>query len=96
MIPAQQIRFNAPNPPPQIPGRPPPEVKKDPESTVTNGGLGDMDVGVLNARAGVRNAGGEEVMDRVQDVLKTLVEQAQAKEGKGEKSVDGGHMMAYG
>jgi hypothetical protein len=71
-------------------------VKKDPESSVTNGGLGDMDVGVLNARAGVRNAGGEEVLDRVQDILKTLVEQAQAKEEKGEESVEGGDMMADG
>lgn len=71
-------------------------MKKDPESSVTNGGLGDLDVGVLNARAGVRNAGGEEVLDRVQEILKTLVEQAQAKEGKEEKSVEGGDTVADG
>lgn len=63
---------------------------------MTNGGLGDLDVGVLNARAGVRNVGGEDVLDRVQEVLKTLVEQAEAQEGKGEKSVAGGDMVTDG
>ena len=45
---------------------------KDTEATVTNGGLGDFDVGVLNSRAAVRENGEDEILERVKQLLKDL------------------------
>ncbi|PSN62613.1 hypothetical protein BS50DRAFT_457858, partial [Corynespora cassiicola Philippines] len=55
----------------------------DPEATVTNEGLGNLDVGNLNARAGVREVKGEEALTRVKEVLEELA-----------KSTQGGDEMA--
>ncbi|KAF2704253.1 hypothetical protein K504DRAFT_462825 [Pleomassaria siparia CBS 279.74] len=78
VIPATQIRV-APIPITR-PGQQADERPRDPESTVTNGGLGDLDVGILNARAGVRQAGGEEVLDRVKGILEELVREREGEE----------------
>jgi hypothetical protein len=51
------------------------ESKKDPEQGVTNGGLGGFDIAMLNANAGVRQAGGEEVLERVKGILEELVQE---------------------
>ncbi|KAF2001058.1 hypothetical protein P154DRAFT_619681 [Amniculicola lignicola CBS 123094] len=46
----------------------------DMEDRITNEGLGEWDVGVLNARAGVRQVGAlEEVLERVEGVLGGMV-----------------------
>ncbi|KAF2787298.1 hypothetical protein K505DRAFT_316962 [Melanomma pulvis-pyrius CBS 109.77] len=82
VIPATQIRYI---PPTTRPGQQPVETPRDSEMTVTNGGLGDLDVGILNARAGVRQAGGGEVLDRVRGILETLAKRAQ--EGEEERMV---------
>ncbi|KAF2870929.1 hypothetical protein BDV95DRAFT_49919 [Massariosphaeria phaeospora] len=58
----------------------------DPEESVTNGGFGEFDVGVLNARAGVRQAGGEHVLERVRVVLEELVQRAEAEGAEAEAS----------
>ncbi|KAF2266229.1 hypothetical protein CC78DRAFT_567097 [Lojkania enalia] len=52
---------------------------------IKNGGLGDLDVGVLNARARVGREG-EEVLDRVTDILQDLVKKV---EGEDRLMVDG-------
>jgi hypothetical protein len=50
----------------------PQTTPKDSEATVTNGGLGEFDIGVLNARAGTREGGEGEVLDRVKRLLEDL------------------------
>ena len=57
-----------------------------PQAVVTNGGLGDFDIGMLNARARVGREG-EAVMKRVEKLLEEVV--------NGEKK-DGDSAMADG
>lgn len=52
---------------------------KDSEATVTNGGLGEFDIGVLNARAGIREGGEDEVLEKVKRLLEDL--ERRSKEG---------------
>ncbi|OAL54929.1 hypothetical protein IQ07DRAFT_584074 [Pyrenochaeta sp. DS3sAY3a] len=44
----------------------------DTEIKVTNGGYGEFDVGVLNARASLGQVGAEEALDRVKAILEEL------------------------
>lgn len=44
----------------------------DTEKFVTNGGYGEFDVGVLNARASLGQVGGEDTLDRVKAILDEL------------------------
>lgn len=64
-------------------------VKQDPDAGVKNGGYGDFDVGVLNARVASGQTGGEDALDRVRAVLDELLERSR-QEVKGEEmAVDG-------
>lgn len=79
VIPAEEVRYIARTEEPAarqppLPGMPPepPAIAKDTEATVTNGGLGEFDIGVLNARAGVRGTGEDELLDRVKRLLGDL------------------------
>lgn len=65
------------------------QVTKDPEDSVKNGGYGDFDVGVLNARANSGQAGGEDVLDRVKAVLAELMKRSGESTGGEEMVVDG-------
>ncbi|KAF2641518.1 hypothetical protein P280DRAFT_315741 [Massarina eburnea CBS 473.64] len=65
--------------------------KKDSQASVTNNGLGGFDVGILNARAGVRHREGEEVWKRVQEVLRGLAEGVE-----GDVKVEGDEEMKDG
>ncbi|KAF2241994.1 hypothetical protein BU26DRAFT_439633 [Trematosphaeria pertusa] len=91
VIPAEAVRYFAPVQQQGPPGQTQQQAEhRDSEATVTNGGLGDFDVGVLNARAGVRQRDGEEVLGRVKKVLEELVRQSEEVEVKEEEmSVDG-------
>ncbi|KAI8939668.1 hypothetical protein NX059_003426 [Plenodomus lindquistii] len=53
---------------------------RDPQEGVKNGGYGEFDVGVLNARAST-GVGGEDVLERVQGVLEELVKRSGGVEG---------------
>lgn len=64
------------------------EKKGDPQASVTNNGLGSFDVGVLNARAGVRQRDGEEVLARMKRVVDGLVEQAGVPKESGDEDQD--------
>ncbi|KAH7393907.1 hypothetical protein DE146DRAFT_111114 [Phaeosphaeria sp. MPI-PUGE-AT-0046c] len=48
----------------------------DPEATVKNGGYGDFDVGVLNARAASGHIGGDDVLDRVKAMVENLIKRS--------------------
>ncbi|CAI6338532.1 unnamed protein product [Periconia digitata] len=61
------------------------EKKVDPQASVTNNGLGSFDVGILNARAGVRQKDGEEVLARMKRVVDGLVERAGGEEDSGDQ-----------
>ncbi|PVI07737.1 hypothetical protein DM02DRAFT_288962 [Periconia macrospinosa] len=56
------------------------DKKTDAQASVTNNGLGSFDVGVLNARAGVRQRDGEEVLARMKRVVDGLVERVEGPE----------------
>ena len=49
------------------------ERLRDPEMDVVNGGLGDLDIAVLNARAGIRHQNDDEVLDRAKVILEAMV-----------------------
>lgn len=87
VVPPEQIKYVAPFQPPPGQEQQPMQRPHDPEVSVTNGGLGDMDVGILNARAGVRQTGGEEMLDKVKAVVEELVKRSEA-DGE-EMDVDG-------
>lgn len=57
----------------------------DPQANVKNGGYGDFDVGVLNARAsagaGAGMDGNEDVLERVRGVLEELTKRVEGVEG---------------
>ena len=59
------------------------ERPKNPEESVINGGLGNLDIGVLNARAGIRQQGGDEILERVQGILEELEKEKEGGERKG-------------
>ncbi|KAF9731477.1 hypothetical protein PMIN04_008215 [Paraphaeosphaeria minitans] len=59
---------------------------KDSEATVTNGGLGEFDIGVLNARAGIREGGEGEVLEKVKRLVEDL--ERRSKEGEEEEEDD--------
>ncbi|KAL1602829.1 hypothetical protein SLS60_006250 [Paraconiothyrium brasiliense] len=50
----------------------PQTMPKDSEATVINGGLGEFDIGVLNARVGIRESGEGEVLEKVKRLLEDL------------------------
>jgi hypothetical protein len=81
VVPADEVKYSAPAPTQQGgagqqgQGADQKKEVKDSEATVKNGGLGSYDVGVLNARAGVRQKDGGEVLERVRVLLQELVEE---------------------
>ncbi|KAL5116799.1 hypothetical protein ACEQ8H_005280 [Pleosporales sp. CAS-2024a] len=66
-----------------------PGAPHDPEASVTNGGYGDFDVGVLNARAASGHVGGEHVLDRVAKMVQELKERTEVAADGEEMAVDG-------
>lgn len=63
--------------------------KPDPDAGVKNGGYGDFDVGVLNARVASGQVGGEDTLDRVKTVLDELLERSGHMTTAEEMVVDG-------
>jgi len=61
----------------------------DPEASVKNGGYGDFDVGVLNARAASGHVGGEDVLDRVKTMVEDLMRRSGVEAQGEEMVVDG-------
>jgi hypothetical protein len=49
------------------------------EASVKNGGYGDFDVGVLNARAASGHVGGDDVLDRVKAMVEELARRSEAE-----------------
>ncbi|KAJ4345144.1 hypothetical protein N0V95_005869 [Ascochyta clinopodiicola] len=64
-------------------------VKQDPDAGVKNGGYGDFDVGVLNARVAAGQVGGDDTLDRVKAVLDALLERSGQRTDGEEMVVDG-------
>jgi hypothetical protein len=60
----------------------------DPEKDVKNGGYGEFDVGVLNARASSGQVGSEHVLDRAKGILEELNRRSGLSDGD-EMAVDG-------
>lgn len=94
VIPARMPKFTAL--PPQLPGvggaqqqQPQAPVQRDPDAGVKNGGYGDFDVGVLNARVASGQVGGEDTLDRVKAVLDELLDRSGQKTTGEEMVVDG-------
>jgi len=52
----------------------------DPQANVKNGGYGEFDVGVLNARASAGVAAGEDVLERARLVLEELMKRSEDRE----------------
>lgn len=61
----------------------------DPETTVTNGGFGNFDVGILNARAASGHAGEEDVLDRLKTLTEELIRRSGGEVNEEEMVVDG-------
>ncbi|KAH7094928.1 hypothetical protein FB567DRAFT_16026 [Paraphoma chrysanthemicola] len=83
VIPAKHPRYTP------LPGQGQAAKEHDPEASVKNGGYGDFDVGVLNARAASGHTGAEDMLDRV----KALVEDLAKRSGI---DIDGGEMVVDG
>jgi hypothetical protein len=49
------------------------------EASVKNGGYGDFDVGVLNARAASGHVGGDDVLDRVKAMVEELAKRSEVE-----------------
>ena len=64
-------------------------VKQDPDAGIKNGGYGDFDVGVLNARVASGQVVGEDTLNRVRTVLDELLEKSGQKSNGEEMAVDG-------
>lgn len=64
-------------------------VKQDPDAGTKNGGYGDFDVGVLNARVASGQVVGEDTLNRVKAVLDELLERGGQKSDGKEMAVDG-------
>lgn len=60
----------------------------DPEATVKNGGYGDFDVGVLNARAASGHIGGDDVLDRVKAMVEDLMKRSGVEANGDNMAVD--------
>ncbi|KAF2176374.1 hypothetical protein K469DRAFT_682547 [Zopfia rhizophila CBS 207.26] len=75
VIPSEQLKFVSATIAPPGQGGPAPEAKlQNPEASMTNGGMGDLDIGILNARAGIlRQEMDGELLGRVRGVLEELV-----------------------
>jgi hypothetical protein len=82
VIPAQHQRYTALPHAGQV-------IKFDPEASVKNGGYGDFDVGVLNARAASGQVGGEEVLDRLKAMMEELMHKSGVDMGGEDMVVDG-------
>jgi hypothetical protein len=63
--------------------------QRDPEAGVKNGGYGDFDVGVLNARVASGQIGGEDVLERVRGVLEELLKRGGGEANGEDMAVDG-------
>ena len=61
----------------------------NPEKNVTNGGYGEFDVGVLNARASSGQVGGEHVLDKLKAILEELNKRSDDVTNGEEMAVDG-------
>lgn len=89
VVPAEEVRYIARTDEGQNPSvvaqpglPPPPQTQaKNTEATVTNNGLGEFDIGVLNARAGVRENGEDQVLERVKRLLDDLQPPTEDHEG---------------
>lgn len=64
-------------------------VVNDTEQDVKNGGYGEFDVGVLNARASTGLVGGEDILDRVKAILEELQRRSEGEANGEEMAVDG-------
>jgi hypothetical protein len=53
--------------------------QRNPEANVINGGLGHLNIADLNARAGVKQQGDDDVLDRLQGILDDLSRRAQGE-----------------
>ncbi len=93
VIPAQMPRFTAlPRDPTGAGGAQQQQaapVQRNPDAGVTNGGYGDFDVGVLNARVASGQVGGEDTLDTVKAVLDELLERSGQKTNEEDMTVDG-------
>lgn len=63
-------------------------IKQDPDAGTKNGGYGDFDVGVLNARVASGQAVGEDTLDRVKAVLDELLERSGQRSDGEEMAID--------
>jgi hypothetical protein len=79
VIPAKHPKYTKQGPGP---------VTVDPEASVKNGGYGDFDVGVLNARAASGHIGGDDVLARVKSMVEDLTRMSQAEAKGDEMAVD--------
>lgn len=61
----------------------------DPEQSTKNGGYGEFDVGVLNARARSDQVGQEDVLDRVKGLLEDLMKRGKEDANEEDMMVDG-------
>jgi hypothetical protein len=59
------------------------------EASVKNGGYGDFDVGVLNARAASGHVGGDDVLDRVKAMVEELAKRSEIEADGEAMAVDG-------
>jgi hypothetical protein len=82
VIPAKHPKYTA------MPGQGQAGNAKDPEASVKNGGYGDFDVGVLNARAASGHIGGEDVLDRVKAMVEELMKKNGVEANGEEMAVD--------
>lgn len=57
---------------------------QDLEGSVINGGYGNFDIGVLNARASTGQIGGGDVLDRVKEILEELMKRSE-NDSEGER-----------
>ncbi|KAF2827265.1 hypothetical protein CC86DRAFT_369442 [Ophiobolus disseminans] len=83
VIPAKHPKYTA------IPMQGQAAAAVDPEASVKNGGYGDFDVGVLNARAASGHIGGEDVLDRVKAMVEDLMRRSGVEASGDEMVVDG-------
>jgi hypothetical protein len=83
VIPAKHPRYTP------LPGRGQGSKEHDPEASVKNGGYGDFDVGVLNARAASGHIGGEDMLERVKALVEDLAKRSGIEVDGGEMVVDG-------
>lgn len=79
VIPAKHPKYTKQGPGP---------VTVDPEASVKNGGYGDFDVGVLNARAASGHIGGDDVLERVKAMVEDLMKGTETEANGDEMAVD--------